>query len=290
MKSQEKILREFLRKEIISEQLRRQKEEYLVRKFIRNIIQEAQEEAIYGSVYLYEAKDKANPHWNTGINKLRDALGKAKASIKMKFQQLTTSEEQRESFRNHFLGAMVRHFEELDALNAQGKPPEEIEKEMETNPEPELEAPPEEKTSDDMADDIDADLNALLENILKELEVEVEEEGVPEENDLVSNEIEKEKEGSKSQVEKDIDKKREIEKEREQFSTGIGGDSTGRNQAFDAFNLVQSYFSDAYLDLNNPTDQEMFKKWGLYNSKLLLDKYEEELESDPEAPNIENPA
>jgi hypothetical protein len=33
----------------------------------------------------------------------------------------------------------------------------------------------------------------------------------------------------------------------------------------------------------------MFKKWGLYNNKLLLDKYEEELSSNPEQPDIEDP-
>ena len=34
---------------------------------------------------------------------------------------------QRESFKNHFLTAMVRLFDELDALNAQGKDAEDVE-------------------------------------------------------------------------------------------------------------------------------------------------------------------
>ena len=71
---------------------------------------------------------------------------------------------------------------------------------------------------------------------------------------------------------------------------GLEGDSTGRNQAFDAFNLVQSYFSDNYLDLDSPDDREMFKKWGLYNLKLLLDSYEEELIPQLDTPQIENPS
>jgi len=33
----------------------------------------------------------------------------------------------------------------------------------------------------------------------------------------------------------------------------------------------------------------MFKKWGLYNMKLLLDKYEEELNNSPETPDIQDP-
>ena len=90
-------------------------------------------------------------------------------------------------------------------------------------------------------------------------------------------------------MEKDVEKKKAKDAEREEFGAGIDGDSTGRNQAFDAFNLVQSYFSDNYLDLDNIEDKEMFKKWGLYNLKLLLDSYEEELNPGLEQPDIANP-
>ena len=180
--------------------------------YVRSLISEGREEQTLST--LFEAKDMANPHPNTGINKLRDAIRKAKPSIKSKYQQLTTDGTQRESFTNHFLTAMVRLFDEQESA---------------------------------------------------------------------------EKEKSKTQAEKDYDKKSETDSEREKFGAGVEGDSTGRNQAFDAFNLVQTYFSDAYLDLNNPEDQEMYKKWGLYNIKLLLDKYEEELNSNPTAPNIEDP-
>ena len=110
-------------------------------------------------------------------------------------------------------------------------------------------------------------------------------------NDVVSDELESEKEASKnlSQVEKDVEKKKALERDREAFGDGLEGDSTGRNQAYDCFNLVQSYFSDAYLDLNNDEDTTMFKKWCLYNLKLLLDSYEEELSPAGAEPEIENP-
>ena len=42
---------------------------------------------------IFEAKEMANPHPNTGINKLRDSIRKAKPSVKTKFQQLTSSQE-----------------------------------------------------------------------------------------------------------------------------------------------------------------------------------------------------
>ena len=69
----------------------------------------------------------------------------------------------------------------------------------------------------------------------------------------------------------------------------MDGDATGRNQAFDAFRLVQTYFSDAYLDLSNEQDQKMYRDWCLYNMKLLFQNFEESLPTSPEAPEIADP-
>ena len=286
---QEKLLREFIRRTFVSNLLREQREEHAVRSYVRSLISEVKNEQYLST--LFEAKDMANPHPNTGINKLRDAIRKAKPSIKAKYQQLTTDPAQRESFKNHFLTAMVRLFDELDALNAQGKEAEDVAAalgdEKITN---DLEAPPTDMTSDELAADLEGDgeLDSLLEAV--DIDVQDDEEVV---NDIVSDEFEaedeKEKIKNKSQAEKDFEKKYEDEEKRKEFGAGVEGDSTGRNQAFDAFNLVQTYFSDAYLDLNNPEDIEMYKKWGLYNIKLLIDKYESELNTNPEEPNIENP-
>ena len=289
-KKQEKLLREFIKRTFVSNLITEQREEYAVRSYVQSLISEVKNENYLST--LFEAKDMANPHPNTGINKLRDAIRKAKPSIKTKYQQLTTDPLQRESFKNHFLTAMVRLFDELDALNAQGRDAEDVESalggEKITN---DLSAPPSDLTSDEMAADIsdDGDLDALLEAV----DVDIEDDEIPQ-NDIVSAEFkdeeEKEKINNKSQAEKDFDKKSDDNEKRKELGDGLDGDSTGRNQAFDAFNLVQTYFSDAYLDLNNPEDIEMFKKWGLYNIKLLLDKYETELASNPEEPNIEEPA
>ena len=285
-KQQEKFLREFIRKTFLSNLLKEQREEHAVRLYVRSLISEVRDEQTLST--LFEAKDMANPHPNTGINKLRDAIRKAKPSIKSKYQQLTTDGAQRESFTNHFLTAMVRLFDELDALNAQGKEAEDVAADFGgEGGSLDLEAPPD-VSSDDMAADIEADGD--LASLLEAIDIDIDEE---EANDIVSDEFDEkesaEKEKSKTQAEKDFDKKSETDSEREKFGAGVEGDSTGRNQAFDAFNLVQTYFSDAYLDLNNPEDQEMYKKWGLYNVKLLLDKYEQELNSNPAAPNIEDP-
>jgi len=252
----EKLMREYIRNKIRSqlhEQIKKEEEEeYQLRLTIREIIK--------------EAKENANPHPNTGINKLRDSFRKSKATIKSKFQQLTTDPEQRVTFRAHFLNAFEKLFGELDALNARGLPEEAPE-----GDDMDLQAPPDE-TGGDMSlggteDEIDA--------ILKEVKVDLEDDP---EIDVDGDE----------QTKKDFAKKKKDEKDKEYYSDEAG-DTTGRNQSFDTFRLVQSYFSDAYLDLDNDADKDMFRDWCLYNLDLLLKNYEEQLASQPEEPNIENP-
>ena len=361
----EKLLREFVRRTIVQPAVQVLKEEKRkedsVRLWVRSHIREFIEKD-YNTV-INEAKDMANPHPSTGINKLRDAIRKAKPSIKTKFQQLTTSSEQRESFSNHLLAAFVRLFDQLDALSAEGNV-EDVAAEDSLAAEPAgtdaLQAPDEGDI-----DDIEKELDSLLESLslredresqariaskqyrkmmksirdsggsfdaeesakaVRDVLSNFDEDGNPQtknyknmgfdeeglrilaqslesesdpsvwafndkDNDVVSGDLEAEKESAKnlSQVEKDVEKKKSQESDREQFGGGLEGDSTGRNQAYDTFNLVQSYFSDAYLDLNNADDKEMYKKWGLYNLKLLLDSYEEELSPNLETPDIQNP-
>ena len=291
----EKLLREFVRKTFVKKMLQEQQttmlQEQKVRSFVRSLIKEVSEEK--ANTVIFESKEMANPHPSTGINKLRDAIRKAKPSIKTKFQQLTTSEEQRESFSNHMLAAFVRLFDQLDALNANQEAEgglEDTSADLAGLEEPgaDVEAPPEEEMAD-----IESDIEGLLENMLNGLDIMIEEDEEADKMDVVSDEIQAEKEAETnkkmSQVEKDVERKKAQEKEREEFAGGLEGDSTGRNQAFDAFNLVQTYFSDNYLDLDSTDDREMFKKWGLYNLKLLLDSYEEELAPQLDTPNIPNP-
>ena len=262
-------IRNKIKKNLWEQKKRQEREEYSLRLVIRSMIK--------------EAKEMANPHPNTGINKLRDAFRKAKPTLKTKYQQLTSTPEQRETFTSHMLSAFVRLFDELDALQAQGEIDDEIQGiESDAGAEStDLEAPPE-----DAGDDIEDELEGLLESILKEVEVNI---GDDDEMDIVSDDEKEEKEKAKSQAEKDFDKKKEAETEKQEFGAGMDGDTTGRNQAFDAFRLVQSYFSDAYLDLANEEDQKMYRDWCLYNMKLLFKNFEESLPTAPEQPNIENP-
>ena len=275
----EMMMRQYIRnkikKQLHEEKKREAQQEHELRLVIRSLIR--------------EAKEMANPHPNTGINKLRDAFRKAKPTLKAKYQQLTSTSEQRETFTSHMLRAFVRLYDELDALQAQGEIEDEI-GEIESSAgapagEGYLEAPP----PDQEADDIENELDNILEAVLREVKVDIDEEGIDVVTDEEKAEEEKETENNKSQAEKDFDKKKESEAEKQEFGGELAGDTTGRNQAFDAFRLVQSYFSDAYLDLANEEDQKMYRDWCLYNFKLLCQKFEESLPQAPEETNIENP-
>jgi len=276
----EMMMRKYIRGKIkkqLNEQIKREtQQEYQLRLVIRGLIK--------------EAKEMANPHPNTGINKLRDAFRKAKPTLKAKFQQLTSTAEQRETFTAHMLRAFVRLFDELDALQAQGEIEDEI-GEIESSAGSlaggsGLEAPPE----DQEEEDIEAEIDELLQEMIKEVKVDMDdEEGIDVVTDEEKDAEEKEVEDNKSQTQKDFDKKKEKDAEKTDFGGELEGDTTGRNQAFDAFRLVQSYFSDAYLDLANEDDQKMYRDWCLYNLKLLFQSFEESLPQTPDEPNIENP-
>ncbi len=258
----EELLRKYIRQKIKRHLNEQKQQEHQLRKVIRTLIK--------------EAKDQANPHPSTGINKLRDAFRKAKPSIKSKFQQLTTSEEQRTSFIAHLLNAFISLFQQLDALNAQGAEPNPVPDAEIEGPEG-LAAPPE-------GEDIEGDIEDELEGLLQEIDVKIED------DDAIDVVTDEEKPKEKSQVEKDVEKKKGLDTEREEFGSGLSDmDKTGRNQSFDAFRLVQSYFSDAYLDLDNEADRQMFKDWCLYNLELLLKSYESELNPGLEKPEITSP-
>jgi hypothetical protein len=255
----EALLRQYIRNKIRSIRESEQLHEQQLRSVVRELIK--------------EAKETANPHPNTGINKLRDAFRKAKPTIKSQFQQLTSSAEQRESFIAHLLAAFVRLFEQLDAINATT---EEVPTDLAepTTAEPaELSAPDE-----GSLDAIEKEIDSLLEAVNIDIEDDM---------DIVTADEQAEK--PKSQVEKDFQKKKDQESERTEFAAGLEGEITGRNQAFDAFRLTQSYFSDAYLDLADDLDKKMFKDWCLYNLDLLLSSFAEEIDPRLKKPEIGSP-
>ena len=69
----------------------------------------------------------------------------------------------------------------------------------------------------------------------------------------------------------------------EQFAIS-GADSTGRNFAYQSFNKVERQILDAYANLENDEDQELFYDYLLTNLKLYFDKFEDELQNSLQEP------
>ena len=71
---------------------------------------------------------------------------------------------------------------------------------------------------------------------------------------------------------------------RADFGTGVEGDETGRNVAFQCFKKIETNIVDAYELLSAPEDQELFYDYIIANIKLYFDKFEEEIASNLEEP------
>ena len=226
------------RKELIEEQLLREKirgvikrvkgnihqekakallEERLLRKNIRKMLREAEED---------------HPHPNTGINVLRDLLKKIVPILEDEFKQLTTNAEQREAFRAQII---------TSAQNAIA--PARAEAEIEGGEEGGLE-----------------DLGMLAID-------EQEEEEEPLEIAV----------GDAAEDDKFIDIEDAPEEEEEEDLGGEEGDMTGRNFAQRAFEKIEKQIVEAYQLLGDEADKEAFYDYLITNLKLYFDKFEQEL-------------
>lgn len=235
MISRDQLIREqklkLVIKNIINNKLKERKskvlnEENKLRQVIRRLLKEA----------TAVADNDPAPHASTGINVLEDLLKKIIPIIEIDFKKLTSSEQQRESYRAHLLKATV------DALA-----PQKISKK--TGGVNQLE----EQEEDEQFNDLEA------EDSDKSIDINV---GQPENDDKYIPIKDEEPE----------EEKKEPEDEKESF--GIAGkDRTGRNVAYDTFKKIGSSIIDAYDVLEDQKDMETFYDYLLTNLKLYFDKF-----------------
>jgi len=113
MKTPEDLLRENVR-DLISLVKKKNKNTQSKEQQLRTIIRE------FLQYELREAKTPDNdpaPHKSTGINVLEDLLKKIIPQIEDDYKLLTTSEEQRESYRAHIIDAVVKTLTPVDLNN-----------------------------------------------------------------------------------------------------------------------------------------------------------------------------
>lgn len=245
MNQEEEVLRENIRHLIKHVKQKRADEEQEVRKSLKTLMRlELKQMLAEGET---PDQDPA-PNKSTGINVLEDLLKKIIPIFKDDFRLLTTSEDQRVSFRAHIVKAVVDTLAPVEINNEAERP----------DPEDELES--------------DEEIEVL--GLDEDIEIEI----ASEAGDDKFIDI-------RSAAEKAEEEDEEEEDPRDEFGKGLEDyDSTGRNMAFNTFKKVQTNIIDAYELLDDPDDQELFYDYLIANIKLYFDKFEDELIGDVEEP------
>lgn len=247
----ELILRENVRKAVRIVQKKRQgilTEEQRLRNIVRTL--------------LKEDADTEGPSMNTGGNALDQMLLNTNTLdvLEKEYKTLTTSPEQRLSFRAHIINAAINS---LAPERVSGLPNAAEETSEPTTPAGGGEA-----------------LDALVEAVSTMFEAELAMGDRPEEEVEASAPTA----GPAAAEEEEVDP---LESEREEFATGVEGgdlDKTGRNYALDAWNKVTKNVVEAYAKLGNDEDREQYYDYLITNLKLYFDTWEQELEGTPEEP------
>lgn len=244
-----------------------EKEEKILRQSIRHLIEHVkhkklnereQLKSIIRELCKFESKlflsesqtpdiDPA-PNKSTGINVLEELLKKIIPVLETDYKSLTTDISQRQSFRAHIINAVV------NTLTPARVNTDATDLDSDDNVEPEL----------------------ALEDMDIEEEIEITVPDSPEEDDKFID--------IRTDAEKSADEEPEEADPREEFGSGVEGDETGRNVAYQSFKKIESSIIDSYELLSNDEDQELFYDYIIANLKLYFDKFEEELSSSVEEP------
>lgn len=233
--NEEKILRNSIRHMIREVKQKRLNEESELRTLIRGFM-----DLELDNMLAEKSTPDVDPTPNksTGINVLEDLLKKIVPVLETDYKSLTTSDDQRASFRAHIVNAVENSLTPAKVNNQAGEDEaqldEEIDEEIEIN------------VGSDADDDKFIDI--------------------------------------RTDAEKAADEEEDETDPRDEFGTGVQGDETGRNMAYQSFKKIESSVIDSYELLADPEDQELFFDYLITNLKLYFEKFEEEL-----APGVQEP-
>lgn len=221
MNKDEQILRENIRHLIKYVKQKKQNEESQIRESLKELLR-LELKAMLSEADVPDVDP--TPNKSTGINVLEQLLKKIVPVLETDFKSLTTSADQRNSFRAHIVNAVINTLTPAKVNNEAG----------------------EEKSLDEEIDIQIGDDDDKFIDIRTDAEKKAqEEENAPD--------------------------------AREEFGSGVDGDETGRNMAYESFKKIESSVIDSYELLSNPEDQEVFYDYLIANLKLYFDKFEGEL-------------
>ena len=282
---QETKLREFIRAGIkkkkaerIQEQVELAKNKSRLRTIVRNIL-------------LQEATDvnTDTPNRSTGINVLATTLKLVIPILKQGYEQLTTSPEQRRSFRAHVIQNAINTLVRVDLTTGSEEErragdQERQDVQMPQNPEV---APGEEPLPEETPEETPEEAPApeVPEETLEEQDIEVD---VDDDKfiDIEPKEPEPEPEPppeGATNVAKAVSGQKEFVK--------IGGlDDTGMEMAQRTFPKVQKQIADGYAMLSLKSDKEDYADFLVANLKMYFDQFDQEQQTDlvePSSPEYE---
>jgi len=223
----------------------RNKEEQILREYIRKMLKKK----------LNEASIEDTPTRSTGLNKLVSVLKVILPSIESSYKSLTTSKEQRDSFRKYLIKAYI------DTLAPQDM----------------LADLPLQESYELMEQDVDAEIPPP--DPSKKIDL----------NDPYGEKAEEEETKQKEKQEKSQEKlKLAVEPETTKpFPTIAGLDPTGRDESVEAYKKTADAIIRSYRKLHDQNDQKIFKDYLITNILLYLDKYEGDISS--ELPDVTTP-
>jgi len=217
------------------------KEETILRTAIRQLLQE---------------KESVVPGASTGINELESVLVSIVPAIESDYKKLTTSEDQRKSYRAHIIRAAIDILLAADAaFSADEEREADISKE-EVPQEVQKSLPPE-----------------AMQNLKEQEEIDIKIG-----DDKPKGEAEKLIDVDTNEDPEDKSKTKE-EVDAESF-TIPGQDLTGRNIALRTWNKrgIGTTIKNGYKLLENPRDRKIFFDYLLTNLKLYFDRFEKDLQ------------
>ena len=228
--NEEKILRESIRQIIRHVKDKRSDDENKLRDIIKEFIEF---ETILNETETPDL-DPA-PNKSTGINVLEQLLKKIVPILEDDYKSLTTSNDQRDSFRAHILNAVINTLTPARINNQAGESEE----------------------SGDLGEEITINV------------------GDDEDDKFID---------IRTDAEKRADDEASEDDPKDKFGSGVEGDETGRNVAYQSFKKIETNIIDSYEVLASPEDQDLYFDYLLANLKLYFDKFEEEIATSSEEP------
>jgi len=278
---QEQKLRAFIREGIIKK--KRKKLEESIFKIKNNI----RLRSIIQNILLKEASDVTTdtPNRSTGINVLATVLKLVIPILKQGYEQLTTSLEQRKSYRAHIVQNAINILMRVDMTS--GGPDEEPRLGDEDHeaqvPGPDLEGEPlpgeEEEFPDIEVEEEEGEV--VTEDMFIEQEGEEEEDedieievGDDDEDKFIDIE-DKEEEVIEPEPEGAADVAKKVAREREFIRIGAL-DKTGMEMAQRQFPKIAKQIADGYAMLSLKSDKEDFADFLIANFKMYFDQFDQE--------------